>query len=146
MECSRFEAVNQYPDAVMPVRSTTNSAGYDLFCAENTEILPHSIRLIPTGVKCYLGEDQWLLIALRSSAPMKKGLILANGIGVIDSDYVDNPKNEGQIFVQVYNLLDTPVIIKKGESIAQGLVMPRFDLDVDNVNLVKRAGGFGSTH
>ena len=77
---------------------------------------------------------------------MKKGLILANGIGVIDSDYVDNPKNEGQIFVQVYNLLDTPVVIEKGESIAQGLVMPRFDLDMDNVNLVKRAGGFGSTH
>lgn len=146
MKFSRFEAVNQYPDAVMPVRSTTNSAGYDLFCAESTEILPHSIKLIPTGVKCYLWEDQWLLIALRSSAPMKKGLILANGIGIIDSDYVDNPKNEGQIFVQVYNLLDTPVIIEKGESIAQGLVMPRVDLDMDNVNLVKRAGGFGSTH
>ena len=146
MKFSRFEAVSQYPDAEMPVRSTTNSAGYDLFCAESTEILPHSIKLIPTGVKCYLWEDQWLLIALRSSAPMKKGLILANGIGIIDSDYVDNPKNEGQIFVQVYNLLDTPVIIEKGESIAQGLVMPRFDLDVGNVNLVKRAGGFGSTH
>ena len=146
MKFSRFEAVSQYPDAVMPVRSTTNSAGYDLFCAESTEILPHSIKLIPTGVKCYLWENQWLLIALRSSAPMKKGVILANGIGVIDSDYVDNPKNEGQIFVQVYNLLDTPVIIKKGESIAQGLVMPRFNLDIDNVNLVERAGGFGSTH
>lgn len=146
MKWSKFERVAAFPEAQYPVRSTTNSAGYDLFCAEDTEVLPRSIKLIPTGVKCYLWEDQWLLIALRSSAPMKKGLILANGIGIIDSDYVDNPKNEGQIFVQVYNLLDTPVIIEKGESIAQGLVMPRVDLDMDNVNLVKRAGGFGSTH
>ena len=91
-------------------------------------------------------DDEYLMLVNRSSNPGKKGLILANGIGIIDSDYVDNPKNEGQIFVQVYNLLDTPVIIEKGESIAQGLVMPRVDLDMDNVNLVKRAGGFGSTH
>ena len=145
MKQSKFERVAAFPEAQYPVRSTTDSAGYDLFCAEDTIISPHSIALIPTGVKCYLWEGSWLMIALRSSTPKKKGLILANGIGVIDSDYVDNSKNEGQIFVQVYNLTDNEVLVEKNECIAQGLVMPMNKLDIDNVKLVKRDGGFGST-
>ena len=145
MKWSKFERVAAFPEAQYPVRSTTNSAGYDLFCAEDTVVLPHSITLIPTGIKCYLFEDSWLMIALRSSTPKKKGLILANGIGIIDSDYVDNPDNEGQIFVQVYNLTDHDVLVKKNERIAQGLVMPMYTLDIDNVKLVKRDGGLGST-
>lgn len=145
MKWSKFERVAAFPEAQYPVRSTTNSAGYDLFCAEDTVVLPHSITLIPTGIKCYLFEDSWLMIALRSSTPKKKGLILANGIGIIDSDYVDNPDNEGQIFVQVYNLTDHEVLVEKNERIAQGLVMPMYTLDIDHVKLVKRDGGLGST-
>ena len=145
MKSSMFERVAAFPEAQYPVRSTEYSAGYDLFCAEDTVISPHSIALIPTGVKCYLWENSWLMIALRSSTPKKKGLILANGIGIIDADYVDNPDNEGQIFVQVYNLTDNEVLIEKNERIAQGLVMPMSKLDIDNVKLVKRSGGIGST-
>lgn len=145
MKWSQFERVAAFPEAQYPVRSTIDSAGYDLFCAEDTVVSPHSVALIPTGMKCYLWEGTWLMIALRSSTPKKKGLILANGIGIIDSDYVDNPDNEGQIFVQVYNLTDNEVLVEKDERIAQGLVMPMNRLDIDNVKLVKRDGGFGST-
>ena len=145
MKWTQFERVAAFPDAQYPVRSTEHSAGYDMFCAEDTVVLPHSIALIPTGMKCYLFEDSWLMIALRSSTPKKKGLILANGIGIIDSDYADNPDNEGQIFIQVYNLTDHEVLVEKNERIAQGLVMPMHLLDIDNVKLVKREGGLGST-
>lgn len=145
MKWTQFERVAAFPEAQYPVRSTEHSAGYDMFCAEDTVVSPHSIALIPTGMKCYLFEDSWLMIALRSSTPKKKGLILANGIGIIDSDYVDNPDNEGQIFVQVYNLTDNEVLVEKNERIAQGLVMPMHLLDIDNVKLVKREGGLGST-
>ena len=145
MKWTQFERVAAFPEAQYPVRSTEHSAGYDMFCAEDTVVSPHSIALIPTGMKCYLFEDSWLMIALRSSTPKKKGLILANGIGIIDSDYVDNPDNEGQIFVQVYNLTNNEVLVEKNERIAQGLVMPMHLLDIDNVKLVKREGGLGST-
>lgn len=145
MKWTQFERVAAFPEAQYPVRSTEYSAGYDMFCAEDTVVSPHSIALIPTGMKCYLFEDSWLMIALRSSTPKKKGLILANGIGIIDSDYVDNPDNEGQIFVQVYNLTNNEVLVEKNERIAQGLVMPMHLLDIDNVKLVKREGGLGST-
>lgn len=142
---TRFEAVKACPDATLPVRATEHSAGYDMFCAQETVVPAHCIGLIPTGVKCYLKEDQWLMIAVRSSTPKKKGLILANGVGIIDADYVDNPTNEGQIYIQVYNLLNTPATIKKGERIAQGLVMSLNTLDEDNTTGVNRTGGFGST-
>ena len=145
MKWTQFKQVAAFPEAELPMRSTEHSAGYDLFCAEDTVIPSQTIVLIPTGVKCYLAEQSWLMIALRSSTPMKKGLILANGIGIIDSDYVDNPKNEGQIFVQVYNLTNHDVLVEKNERIAQGLVMPMYTLDLDNVKLVKRDGGLGST-
>ena len=74
MKWTQFERVAAFPEAQYPVRSTEYSAGYDMFCAEDTVVSPHSIALIPTGMKCYLFEDSWLMIALRSSTPKKKGL------------------------------------------------------------------------
>lgn len=146
-EPTRFERVKAYPDAILPERATTNSVGYDMYCARDTEVAPHEIALIPTGVKCYLSGIMraWLMIALRSSTPKKKGLMLANGIGVIDADYVDNPQNEGHIMVQVYNFTNEPVIVEKGERIAQGIVMPMMTLEQDNTTGASREGGFGST-
>jgi dUTP pyrophosphatase len=72
------------------------------------------------------------MLALRSSTPEKKGLMLANGVGVIESDYVDNPKNEGHIMGLVYNFTDEPVVVKEGERILQGIIMTRNKLGHDN--------------
>ncbi len=145
---TRFERVAKYPDAILPIRETENSVGYDMFCAETTIVPPHKIVLIPTGVKCYLKgvlTDYWLMLASRSSTPKKKNLILANGVGVIESDYVDNPDNEGHIMAQVYNISDEPVVVEKGERIVQGIVQERLTLTQDNTTGDKRVGGFGST-
>lgn len=143
---SRFERVARCPEAQLPIRSTEKSAGYDLFCAETTAIPPYGIALVSTGVKCYLHDDEWLLIALRSSTPRKKHLMLANGIGIIEPDYADNPDNEGEIFAQVYNFTGIQVLIEKGERIAQAVVQPRIMLDRDNTTGDERIGGFGSTN
>ena len=70
--------------------------------------------------------------------------MLANGIGIIDSDYYNNPDNEGHIMFQVYNFTDTTVDILKGERIGQGMFMKYFKTD-DDVASGIRTGGFGST-
>ena len=144
---TRFERVKAYPNAILPERATTDSVGYDMFCAKTTVVEPHTIALIPTGVKCYLKNwtRSWLMLALRSSAPRKKGLMLANGVGVIDADYVDNEDNEGHIMIQVYNFTDKAVTVAEGERIAQGIVMPMMTLQEDNTTGASRNGGFGST-
>lgn len=149
LDDTRFERVAAYPNAILPIRETDMSVGYDMFCAEDTTVLPHGLARIPTGVKCYLNSgilsDYWLMVTLRSSTPEKYGLILANGVGVVEADYADNPKNEGHIMGIVYNLTSEPVTIKEGERVLQGVVMQRHVLGHDNTTGNMRVGGFGST-
>jgi len=105
----------------LPIRSTKHSAGYDIEAAEDT-IIPSFKKgskptLIKTGLKAYMGEDEVLILANRSSNPGKKGLILANSIGVVDSDYYENPDNDGHIMFAYYNIKEEDIEIKKGERI-----------------------------
>ena len=100
--------------------------------------------LVPTGIKAYMGEDEYLQLANRSSNPLKRFLILANGVGIIDSDYYNNPDNEGHIMFQFINFGLTDVTIKKGERIGQGLFLPFLKADQDVTNAA-RQGGFGSS-
>ncbi len=139
-----FEKITSFPNVNLPKRATAEAAGYDFECAENTTIHPHAIVLIPTGIKCQIDDGYYLQLALRSSTPKKKGLMLANGIGIIDSDYYNNPDNEGHIMFQVYNFTDTTVNIPKGERIGQGVFMKYFKTDDDVADGI-RIGGFGST-
>ncbi|WP_417852503.1 dUTP diphosphatase [Weissella viridescens] len=102
--------------------------------------------LVPTGVKVYMEENEYLMIANRSSNPLKRGLVLPNGVGIIDADYVDNEQNEGEIFVQMINWGLTDRTIKKGERIAQGIFMPFLVTDDDAQDTkADRTGGFGSS-
>jgi len=140
----KFERVSKYPDAQLPERATKGSAGYDFFVAEDTTIGPGEIVLVPTGVKAQIDEGYWLELAVRSSTPRKLGLILANGIGIVDSDYYNNPDNEGHIMFQVYNITNKTVVLGKGNRIGQGVLVPYSVTDNDYVERL-RTGGFGST-
>ena len=143
----KFERVSTFtPYVNLPVRATAGAAGYDFECGCDTEVAPHSIALIPTGIKCQIDDGYYLQLALRSSTPKKKGLMLANSIGIIDSDYwgPDGAENEGHIMFQVYNFTDNPVIIEAGERIGQGVFMRYFKTD-DDIATGFRTGGFGST-
>ena len=133
----------------LPVRSTKNSAGYDIEAAEDC-IIPafkagQKPTLIKTGLKAYMQSDEVLILANRSSNPGKKGLILANSIGIVDSDYYENPDNDGHIMFAFYNIKEEDIEIKKGERIGQGMFQKYLVTDTDCAN-GERTGGFGSTN
>ncbi len=145
-----FEIVKGYEDKDihLPVRKTKYSAGYDIECAEDT-VVPKFVAgcnptLIPTGVKAYMGDDEVLYLYNRSSNPKKKGLVLANSVGVIDKDYYGNPDNDGHIMFAFYNIKDEDIVIKKGEAIGQGVFSKYLIVDDDDAR-GDRTGGFGST-
>ena len=140
----KFEAITTYPNATLPKRSTKGAAGYDFECVIDTICPAHRITLIPTGIKAQIDSGYYLQLAVRSSTPKKKGLILANGIGIIDEDYYNNPDNEGHIMFQVYNITDNDVIISAGERIGQGVFI-KYGITDDDMAEGLRTGGFGST-
>jgi len=128
----------------MPERSTKNSAGYDFYNPTAVTCKSKEITMIPTGIKAQFPEDEVLLIFNRSSNPKKKGLIIPNGVGVIDADYYNNPDNEGEIAFLFYNMLEEDVVIKAGEKLGQGIFVKFAKVDNDRTYGV-RQGGFGST-
>jgi len=103
------------------------------------------MAMVPTGVKATFPANEVLYVFARSSLPVKYGLMLPNGVGVIDSDYYNNPRNEGEIFVLLYNFTDYPVTIPKGERIAQAIFSPFFTVTEEETPTESRVGGFGST-
>ena len=146
-----FEVAKGFENAGinLPVRKTKYSAGYDVEAAEDT-IIPAfkpgmKPTLIKTGIKSYMQENEYLMLANRSSNPGKKGLILANSVGIIDKDYYGNPENDGHIMFAFYNIKDEDVEIKKGDCIGQAIFMPFLIADNDEAE-GDRNGGFGSTN
>ena len=145
-----FEVVKGYEDKNIniPVRKTKYSAGYDMEAAEDT-VIPSFKKgmaptLIKTGLKAYMMDDEVLMLYNRSSNPKKKGLILANSVGVVDKDYYGNADNDGHIMFAFYNIKDEDIEIKKGEAIGQALFQKYLVTDDDNAE-GERTGGFGST-
>ena len=135
-------------DINLPVRKTKFAAGYDIEAAEDI-VIPSFKKgmapvLIPTGLKAYMEDDEVLYLYNRSSNPKKKGLVLANSVGVVDKDYYGNPDNDGHIMFAFFNIKDEDIIIKKGEAIGQGVFSKYLVTDGD-VALGDRTGGFGST-
>lgn len=100
--------------------------------------------LVSTGIKCHLPKGYYLELSVRSSTPLKNWIILANGVGIIDADYYNNPDNEGEIFFQLINLSPFPIALHKGDIIGQGIIKPYLTTDYD-VTTAVRTGGFGST-
>ena len=133
----------------LPIRKTKYSAGYDVEAAEDTTIPSFkkgtNPTLIKTGIKAYMQDDEMLLLYNRSSNPKKKGLILANSVGVVDKDYYGNQDNDGHIMFAFYNIKDEDITIKKGEAIGQAIFQKYLVTDDDEAE-GERKGGFGSTN
>ena len=100
--------------------------------------------LVSTGMKCKLDPGTYLELSVRSSSPLKYWLVLANGVGIIDADYYNNPDNEGEIFFQLINLSPFDIKLQKGEIIGQGIIKP-YLITEDDAAAGERTGGFGST-
>ena len=132
----------------LPVRKTKYSAGYDIESAEDC-IIPTFKKgmkptLVKTGLKAYMQDDEYLMLCNRSSNPGKKGLILANSIGIVDKDYYGNPDNDGAIMFAFFNVKEEDIEIKKGDCIGQAIFQKYFVADGDMAQ-GERMGGFGST-
>lgn len=131
-------------DVRLPEQATADSAGFDFFAAKDVTIAPEEIELVPTGIKAYCRPNEFLLLANRSSNP-RKGLILANGVGVVDSDFAGNPKDDGHIqFLFLNRLKDRKIVIKKGDKLGQGVFLNYLHPDNEG-STVTRTGGWGST-
>lgn len=139
-----------FSDAKMPEYATRNSAGADFFCAK--EVVIPSIKeskkptLVHTGIKAQMSEDEVLYLYNRSSNPSKLGLVLANGVGVVDSDYFENESNDGEIMFSFINITDKPVTLKVGDKLGQGVFSKFLRPENAVVGDTERAGGFGSTN
>ena len=133
-------------DIPFPFYASAGAAGMDL-CAcmdEPVTIAPRQIVSLPTGIAIALPSANYVaLVFARSGLGIKHGVALANGVGVIDSDY------RGEIRVGLVNQSDVPYTIQPGDRVAQLAVMPVVQAQLERVETLdeteRGAGGFGST-
>lgn len=142
-----FEIISTYKDKNinLPSRKTVKSAGYDLEAGIDVLIEAGKTAIIPTGLKAYMLDDEYLGIHIRSSLAFKKHLNLINAQGIIDADYYNNPDNEGHIMIGIINFGTEDVQIKKGMRIAQAIFYKFLTVDDEILDDTIRQGGFGST-
>jgi dUTP pyrophosphatase len=128
----------------LPIYETNGSIGFDLLARTNITIQPGEIKRIPANVVVETPLGYLLMLASRSSTPVKKGLTKPHGVGVIDQDYSGE---EDELLIQVYNFTDQPTTVSKGEKVAQGVFIKADRLEFEEVEQMnkKNRGGFGST-
>ena len=132
------------PTVPLPSYGTDEAAGFDLAAAHDVAIPARTIALVRTGLVIEVPSGHFLAIFARSSTPLKRGLIVANGVGVIDPDY-SGPSDE--VMIQVLNVTDREVAVRRGDRLAQAIVLPAPRVtwhEVDEIRDVTR-GGFGAT-
>ena len=138
--CDNIDLYNEY---ILPYRKTTYSAGYDFIAINDFVIKPGEIKKIPTGYKAKFGNNEMLMLFVRSSMGFKYNVRMCNQVGIIESDYYNNIDNEGHMFIALQNEGDKEYYVKKGQAYAQGIFV-NFLTCNDKPNN-KRVGGIGST-
>lgn len=151
MKIRGFELVSKYNNEtiLMPKRATKKSACYDIFNNTGNDIILQPGQLsdaISTKIKSYMLDDEVLMAYVRSGHGFKYSVKLANSVGIIDSDYYNNEKNEGEIFIKLHNQGDKELVIKSNEAMAQFMFIKYLLADDDNfIDGNIRKDGFGST-
>ncbi len=132
------------PAVPMPSYQTAGAAGFDLAASADCTIQPGQISLVPTGLVIAVPPGHFLGIFARSSTPLKRGLVVANGVGVLDSDYCGQTD---EVKIQLMNVTNAPVDVKRGDRLAQGVIVPfvRADFEETASATAPDRGGFGST-
>lgn len=145
-EDTKTKKRHQFPrDIILPQRSTARSAGYDFVLTEDVDFLPNKVTVIITDIKFECADNELLEIHIRSSLGVKHGLMIANTIGIIDSDYFENLDNDGNIMIAIRNLSGVTYKAKAGERIAQGIIKEYKVTSDDSPKSMERLGGVGST-
>jgi dUTP pyrophosphatase len=128
----------------LPAYGTDDAAGFDLAASHDLTVRPQTIALVRTGLVIEVPTGHCLAIFARSSTPLKRGLQVANGVGIIDPDY-NGPRDE--VMIQVLNFTDADVQVTRGDRLAQGIILPAPRVrwqEVEEIRTVTR-GGFGAT-
>lgn len=136
--------VDNVVPAKMPQRATKFSAGYDMYSPFDYELKSGETKLLWTNIKAQMNDDEYLMLCVTSGMG-KKGIKLANGVGIVDADYYSNPKNDGNLGFLLQNLSSLDYIIKAGDKIGQGIFMKYLVVDNEAEISNERVGGFGST-
>jgi dUTP pyrophosphatase len=140
----RLKITRLDPTLPLPGYGTPEAAGFDLAASHDLAIPPGQVALVRTGLVIEVPAGHFLGIFARSSTPLKRGLLVANGVGVVDRDY-SGPSDE--VMVQVLNFTQGEVRVHRGDRLAQGIVLPAPRVsweEVDSIRTVTR-GGFGAT-
>ncbi len=139
---ARIHRIN--PSVTVPKYQSAEAAGFDLAAAEAVTVPPHGIAKIPTGLSIEAPEGTFLMLASRGSLAMKRGLTLANGVGIVDRDF-SGPEDE--IHIIVLNFTDHPVEVEAGERLAQGIFVKIVYANLTESDTLRSEsrGGFGST-
>lgn len=133
-----------YNDLILPKRGTKCSAGYDFFSPISFELKSGESKVIPTGIRVIMNEDEFLGIYIRSSLGFKYNIRMCNQVGIIDADYYNNKENGGHIFVKIKNEGTTDVSFNIGDRIVQG-IFTKYLITYDDSTTTERLGGIGST-
>lgn len=143
-DCS--DDIELYNSYLLPKRSTKYSAGYDFFSLYDFILKPGEIKKIPTGVKINMNKDEMLMLVIRSSMGFKYNIRMCNQIGIFESDYYNNPNNEGHAWLKLQNEGDKDYVVKKGDAICQGIFTKFLTVDNEEKIINERKGGLGSTN
>ena len=132
------------PTVPLPTYATDEAAGFDLAAAHDVRVAPGQIALVRTGLVIEVPTGHFLGIFARSSTPLKRGLMVANGVGVVDPDY-SGPNDE--VMVQILNFTAAEVQVSRGDRIAQAIVLPAPRVTWQEVTEIRGVtrGGFGAT-
>lgn len=144
MTTQRVRIQRLRPSIGLPTYESGGAAGFDLAAAEDTTVAPGQVALIPTGLVIEVPPGSFLAIFARSSTPLKRGLMVANGVGVVDPDYC-GPDDE--VKIMVLNVTGAPVQVKAGDRVAQGIFLPSSHVTWEEAGAFSPGsrGGFGST-
>lgn len=146
-----FEVVDdkfrKHPDVdiQLPVRGDRRSAGYDIRIPTRVVIKPDAKVVVPTDIKAFMQDDEVLELHVRSSIGIKRGVVLSNITGIIDSSYYSNVDNDGNICLALWNTSDVDVVLEAGERVCQGIFKKYLIAGDDNCLSEERVGGIGST-
>ncbi len=132
------------PSIALPRYESEGAAAFDLAAAADVTVEPGSVALIPTGLIIEVPAGMFLGIFARSSTPLKRGLMVANGVGIVDQDYC-GPHDE--VKIAVLNFTSASVRVAAGDRIAQGMLLPVTRVAWEETQGLRREsrGGFGST-
>lgn len=134
-----------YEKFLLPKRITKYSAGYDFFSLFDFVIKPGEIKKIPTGVKVNMNTDEMMMLVVRSSMGFKYNVRLCNQVGIFESDYYNNPSNEGHAWVKLQNEGTEDFVVKKGDAFCQGIFTKFLTVTNEEEIINERTGGLGST-